>query len=112
LAKKYELFTAYTNPEKILPLEMTYGNLTSFETQNEEDDLSALMQEFVDEHQNGYMLLSVSRCVDEYYYFEYTDADGGVMGVARIHYQRLSNRRIKKGQVVTGAFRNLVMVQK
>jgi hypothetical protein len=27
------------------------------------------MQEFVEEHGKGYILLSVFRCIDEYYYF-------------------------------------------
>ena len=50
------------------------------------------------------MLLSVFRSVDEYYYFEFTDASGSVYGVARIHFQRVSNRRLRKGQKAISTF--------
>ena len=89
---------------------MTYGDTLSSDHQNGEDDLGALMQQFVEEHQNGYILLSVFRCVDEYYYFEYTDAEGDVYGIARVHYQRLSNRRIRSGQAPSTSFQKKIMI--
>ncbi len=50
------------------------------------------------------MLLSVYRCIDEYYYVEYSDAKGEVFGVARLHFKSLSNRRIKKSRKYSGQF--------
>ena len=80
---------------------MVYGNLTSQESLNNEDELSALMSKFVDEYKNGYVFVNVYRCVDEYYYIEYSDADFKVYGVARIHFKNLSNRRARKGREYT-----------
>ena len=38
---------------------MVYGNLTSQESLNNEDELSALMSKFVDEYKNGYVFVNV-----------------------------------------------------
>lgn len=43
---------------------MVYGLVGSVDHQNGDDDLADLMDEFMREHKNGYMLLSVYRCVD------------------------------------------------
>jgi len=57
------------------------------------------------------MILSVFRCVDEYYYFEYTDAAGEVYGVARVHFHRMSNRRLKEGQIPANNFQRQMLLK-
>jgi len=84
--------------------------INSEEHANKEDDLSALMDEFIKKFNNGYIFLSIYRCIDEYYYIEYTDETGSHYGVARIHFKNLSNRRVKKSNQYSGRFEKLMLV--
>lgn len=59
------------------------------------------MEEFVKEQNNGYMFLSIYRCVDEYYYIEYTDASASLYGVARIHFTKMSNRIKRQAHTIS-----------
>jgi hypothetical protein len=68
------------------------------------------MSEFQSAHGNGFILLSIYRCIDEYYYVEYSDAEGTVFGVARLHFKSLSNRRIKKSKKYAGSFERMMLV--
>jgi hypothetical protein len=90
---------------------MTYGDLSSQDHQFGEDDLAALMERFNNEHANGYMLLSVYRCVDQYYYIEFTDASAKVYGVARIHFTKMSNRVTRQSQTITDNVKKQLLLQ-
>ena len=96
MATKYELYVNSSTPGQIQHTKRVYGVVGSQEEEDGEDDLASLMREFVGKYNNGYVLLNVLRCVDEYYYFEYTDSTGNSYGVARIHFKNLSNRRMKR----------------
>ncbi len=57
------------------------------------------------------MLLNIYRCIDEYYYIEYSDSNGDGFGVARIHFKNLSNRRIKKSNKYSGLFEKQMLLE-
>ena len=50
------------------------------------------------------MLLSIFRCIDHFYYFEFTDPEGLYYGVARVHFQTISNRRARPDKKYAGDF--------
>lgn len=75
-----------------------------------EDDLATLMDEYSFKNKKGYILLNVYRCVDEYYYFEFSDSTGSDYGVARIHFKNLSNRQVKKSKKYSGTFEKHLLV--
>jgi hypothetical protein len=64
----------------------------------------------VEKHQNGFILLNVYRCIDEYYYVEYTDASGAGFGVVRVHFKNFSNRRLKKSKKYSGNFERMLLL--
>lgn len=111
IAKKYEFFVEVAKPDKVLTLSMTYGNLSSEAHLNREDDLAALMEQFLWDNNNGFMLLNVYRCIDEYYYFEFTDADASLYGVARVHFQKMTNRLRRAGQNYNDNVRKKLMLE-
>ncbi len=42
--------------------------------------------------------------MDHYYYLEYSDPKGEVYGVARVHFQTMSNRRARPNNKFSGDF--------
>lgn len=110
MATKYELYANASSPEKVLNIKRVYGVTGSEEHLNGEDDLAELMSNFVSEHGKGYIFLNIYRCIDEYYYIEYSDTEGKVYGVARVHFKNLSNRRVKKSKKYSGFLERVLIV--
>lgn len=110
MATKYELYVNASSPTQIFNVKRVYGVVGGDSHSDGEDRLAELMSEYQSKNGNGYLLLNVYRCVDEYYYFEYSDASGSDYGVARVHFKDLSNRQLKKSGKYSGMIEKMLLL--